>query len=196
MKKTLIYLATVALLAGCRSRSETLKREQQQYDVVQEGQTSGVTSTINAPGEAPPSPAGMTGTNADTTSNFTTLPQTTMTTASMPQGTIAATLPVTSTDTPPPKPAPRPRPAPTPESTNIVPPTGDEHDSAEHRHGAASPALNGHAAAAGNDDDVVNVEDRRLACRDRQDCLSSIRMRGHVAGDVSGPHPEAAELLG
>lgn len=60
MKKTVIYLATAALLAGCRSRSETLKREQQQYDVVQEGQTSGVTATINAPGEAPPSPAGMT----------------------------------------------------------------------------------------------------------------------------------------
>jgi uncharacterized lipoprotein len=99
MKKTLIYLATAALLAGCRSRSETLKRERQQYDVVQEGQTSGVTATINAPEEAPPSPAGLTGTNADTTSTNLDPPPVTST---IPPNTDTAPPPPPSTDTQPP----------------------------------------------------------------------------------------------
>src|SRR5713101_8899682 len=91
MKKTLIYLAAAATLAACHGGSGSLKRkDQQQYDVVREGQASGVTSTLNAPGEANPPP--MTATNADTTSNFT-IPQvsTTSTSQSAP-GTIAGTL--------------------------------------------------------------------------------------------------------
>ncbi|HEX9164125.1 MAG TPA: hypothetical protein VF980_20645 [Thermoanaerobaculia bacterium] len=99
MKTTLIYLATAALLSGCRGggSSGSLKRDQQQYDVVQEGQaTSSVTSTINAPGEAVPPPAPMTNTNADTTTNFT-LPQVAGASGTAGQpGTLAGTLPVTA----------------------------------------------------------------------------------------------------
>ncbi|HSP32845.1 MAG TPA: hypothetical protein VLU46_00855 [Thermoanaerobaculia bacterium] len=95
MKKTFVYLAIAAALAACHGgSSDTLQRkDQQQYDVVQEGQTTGVTSTINAPGEVAPPPAPMTGTNADTTSNFT-LPQV-ATPGTQPgqPGTLAGQLP-------------------------------------------------------------------------------------------------------
>jgi hypothetical protein len=68
MTHKIASLAAVALLVfGC-SRSNKMQRGQQQYDVVQEGSASGVTSTINGPGETP---APATDTNADTTTNFT-----------------------------------------------------------------------------------------------------------------------------
>src|ERR1041385_7747062 len=61
-------LAALALLIfGC-SRSGKMQRDQKQYDVVQEGSASGVTSTINAPGETKPP---VTDTNVDTTTAFT-----------------------------------------------------------------------------------------------------------------------------
>jgi len=144
MKKTLIYLASATVLcAACHRGSGSLPRkDQQQYDVVQEGQASGVTSTINAPGEITP-PVSMTGTNADTTSNFT-LPEVSSTaTTTQPPGTIAGTLPSATggtvmpgypRDTPPrPK---RVSPAPPtdttstsvegpPPATSTVPPTTD-----------------------------------------------------------------------
>ena len=68
MTYKLAPLAAVALLVfGC-GRSGKMQRDQKQYQVVQEGSASGVTSTINGPGEtAPP----LTNTNADTTTNFT-----------------------------------------------------------------------------------------------------------------------------
>src|SRR5512143_997974 len=129
MKKTITYLAIAVALAACRGGSSKLERkEQQQYDVVQEGQTSGVTSTINAPGEVPP-PAPMTGTNADTTSNFT-LPQvSTSGTQGTPPGTIAGTLSEsgpgsmsgypTTTQTQP-QTSPRPRPSTTTATTTTM----------------------------------------------------------------------------
>lgn len=93
MKKALISLAIAAAFAACHNSGKLQRKDQQQYDVVQEGQASGVTSTINAPGEVVPPPAPMTGTNADTTSNFT-LPQVSTTGAPGTQpGTIAGTLP-------------------------------------------------------------------------------------------------------
>jgi hypothetical protein len=143
MKKGLICLAAAALLAGCHSRAGTLQRKDQgQYDVVQEGQASGVTSTINAPGETTPPP--MTATNADTTSNFT-IPQVSATsTAPAQPGTIAGTLPQNAggttmpgypRDTPPrPKPRPTPRTdttstsvegTPPPPASSTLPPTVD-----------------------------------------------------------------------
>jgi hypothetical protein len=61
---TLVVL--IALIAGC-SRSGKMQRGQQQYQVVQEGSASGVTSTINGPGETTPP---VSDTNADTTTNF------------------------------------------------------------------------------------------------------------------------------
>jgi hypothetical protein len=145
MKKTLIYLAGAAVLsAACHRASGNLQRkEQQQYDVVQEGQASGVTSTINAPGETTPPPVSMTGTNADTTSNFT-LPEVSSTaTTTQPPGTIAGTLPSTTggtvmpgypRDTPPrPRRAPPTPPTDTtstsvegpPPATSTVPPSTD-----------------------------------------------------------------------
>ena len=122
MKRTPIYLATVALLiAGCRRGNEkSLQREQQNYDVVQEGQSSSaVTSTITAPGEPlPPSTTAMTSTNLDTTTAFT-LPQVATAPTSTQPGTIAGTLTIPSNSGPmigypanPPKPRPRPAPKP------------------------------------------------------------------------------------
>ena len=155
MKKASTYLAMAALLAaGChRSGSgDSLQRQQQQYDTVTEGQSStAVTSTITAPGEVAPPAAGMTGTNADTTTNFT-LPQVSSTSTTQAQpGTLAGTLPVQTNSAPtsgypsnPQQVRPKPRPpvvtktepaktdtsttsvdAPPPSSTTTTPPTTD-----------------------------------------------------------------------
>jgi hypothetical protein len=99
-----VLLVVVSLAGACRS-DKNLKRGQQNYDVVQEGSATGATSTISGPGETPPpaTTAPLTGTNADTTTNFT-LPATRTDTAggSMQQpNTIAGTMPA---------PVPRPRP--------------------------------------------------------------------------------------
>jgi hypothetical protein len=68
MTQKIATLAAIALLVfGC-SRSGKVQRNQQQYQTVQEGSASGVTSTINAPGETTPP---MTNTNVDTTTNLT-----------------------------------------------------------------------------------------------------------------------------
>ncbi|MDP9361240.1 MAG: hypothetical protein M3P29_07305 [Acidobacteriota bacterium] len=66
-RKIATLAVVVVLVAGC-SRSGKMQRGQEQYQVVQEGSASGVTSTINGPGETPV-PA--TDTNVDTTTNFT-----------------------------------------------------------------------------------------------------------------------------
>jgi hypothetical protein len=100
---TIATIATVALVVlGC-GRSGKMHRGQQQYDVVQEGSASGVTSTINGPGETT---APATDTSADTTTNFT-LP-----TNPNPLGNDTAGLPalapITSTSTVAPHPL-RPR---------------------------------------------------------------------------------------
>lgn len=121
MKNTLTYLAIAAVVAACHGNSGTLQRkDQQQYEVVQEGQTSGVTSTINAPGETPP-PEPMTGTNDDTTSTFS-LPQVSTTgTQNGQPGTIAGTLPQQAP--PPPRPVRPPQTATTGTVTTITTPT-------------------------------------------------------------------------
>lgn len=118
MKKALIYGLLVALLGGCRRGSDdSLQRKQQQYDAVQEGQTSsGVTTTINAPGEVAAPIGGMTNTNADTTTNFT-LPQVSSTAPPRQGRTLAGTMTIQGTAGPltgDPSAAPvrrRPRPA-------------------------------------------------------------------------------------
>jgi hypothetical protein len=68
MTRKIAPLAALLVLALACGRSGKVQRGQQQYEVVQEGSASGVTSTINAPGETP---APMTNTNADTTTNLT-----------------------------------------------------------------------------------------------------------------------------
>lgn len=112
MKRALIVLIAVGLV-GCGGGSSRLNRDQQQYDVVEEGSASGVTSTINAPGETTPP---ITGTNADTTTAFT-LPMGGVPTSTGQPGTIAGTLPTDTTGGmvyPPgmPRPVAQPRPRP------------------------------------------------------------------------------------
>jgi len=68
-RKIAPLLALALVVVGC-GRSGKMHRDQKQYEVVEEGSASGVTSTINAPGETKP-PVTATDTNADTTTNFT-----------------------------------------------------------------------------------------------------------------------------
>lgn len=67
IRKIVVVVSFVVLAVGC-SKSSKMQRGQQQYQTVQEGSASGVTSTINGPGETP---APVTDTNIDTTTNFT-----------------------------------------------------------------------------------------------------------------------------
>lgn len=90
MKNKLKFLALSTLIVAACARDGVRKAAQEpQYDVVQEGAASGVTSTIHGPGETLPP---MTSTNADTTSSFTLDPTLA---AGGPNGpaTIAGTLP-------------------------------------------------------------------------------------------------------
>jgi len=74
------WVCAVAVLAvgtaGCGAPEDGLARQTEQYQVIDEGVVSGVTSTIHAPGDTVPvqvpSPD-MTGTNLDTTTAFTIL---------------------------------------------------------------------------------------------------------------------------
>lgn len=112
--KPAIFLICAALAAGCH-RSKTARSADQNYQVVEEGQASGVTSTINAPGETPPP---LTDTAFDTTTNFT-LPDNPAPLGALPPNTVAGSLP---TYTPYP-PISRPRPVtPPPMSSGTVQP--------------------------------------------------------------------------
>lgn len=109
MTRTAILLICAVLAAGCH-RSKTARSADQNYQVVEEGQASGVTSTINAPGEAPPA---LTDTAFDTTTNFT-LPDNPAPLGTLPPNTLAGTLPTYT---------PRPRPVtPPPMSSGTVQP--------------------------------------------------------------------------
>jgi len=114
-----LVLIAVVLAAACHRGSGTMQREQKSYEVVSEGQAAGVSSTINAPGETPPP---LTNTNADTTSNFTLMPNVD-TTGTMPPGTIAGTLPATGPVSAMPQ---MPRPAAPPPRTLPPPPRASE----------------------------------------------------------------------
>jgi hypothetical protein len=120
-KKSALVLLAI-FVAACGGRSK-MQRDQQQYDVVQEGSASGVTSTINAPGDTTPAPpltsSTVTGTNIDTTTAFTLPGTVTGTTTDYQPGTIAGTLPTGTSGFPPGYVPPRPRPRPTPQA---VPP--------------------------------------------------------------------------
>jgi outer membrane biosynthesis protein TonB len=112
MSKTRVVFVAV-LLAACGGDEAELRRDQQDYEVVQEGAGGPVTSTVGAPGEVMPP---LTGTNADTTSAFTlpTATGTTTTFDSTPGGSLADTLPRDPVPTTPRRTSPTPRPAPTP----------------------------------------------------------------------------------
>ncbi|MEK6373769.1 MAG: hypothetical protein AABO58_13865 [Acidobacteriota bacterium] len=112
-RQTAILLICAALAAGCH-RTQTARRGSENYQVVEEGQASGVTSTINAPGETPPP---LTDTAFDTTTNFT-LPDNPAPLGTLPPNTVAGTLPTyTSYPTAPPRPKPV---APPPMSSGTV----------------------------------------------------------------------------
>lgn len=101
MKTTLTLMTLAMLLGGCGGRDGQRASQQEQYPVVQEGSASGVTSTINGPGETLPP---ITGTNADTTTNFALNPTAATTSVASAQpinastgGSLAGTMPMTST---------------------------------------------------------------------------------------------------
>ncbi|MGZ8868799.1 MAG: hypothetical protein ACXW2P_10680, partial [Thermoanaerobaculia bacterium] len=116
MKKSapIVFAVAAVLATACGGDRTELRRDQQEYDVVQEGAGGAVTSTLHAPGETALPP--LTGTNADTTSAFT-LPITSDPTQSGPPGTIAGTFTTgTGTGSMPQTPSiPSTRPATTPE---------------------------------------------------------------------------------
>ena len=96
MTRRIVTFLLFAALASACGRSQSAQRKDQNYQVVQEGQASGVTSTINGPGETTPP---MTNTGVDTTTNLTLLDN------PAPLGTqgtsnIAGTLPTTTTPAP------------------------------------------------------------------------------------------------
>ena len=92
-QKTAIFLICAALASGCGGRRpQSAHPGDPNYQVVQEGQASGVTSTLNAPGETPPP---MTDTNLDTTTNFT-LPDNPAPLGTQPPNTVAGSLPPTA----------------------------------------------------------------------------------------------------
>jgi hypothetical protein len=113
-KSVLVLLIFAAASCG----QNKMRRDQQKYDVVQEGSADTVTSTINAPGEINPplTSSTITGTNVDTTTAFT-LPGTVTGTTTEQPGTIAGSLP-SNTNGFPSGYTPRPRPRPV-----VQPPT-------------------------------------------------------------------------
>lgn len=118
--RMVVLIAAVITLAGC---GDKFRREKQiDTDVVSESSTSGVTSTILAPGEAPPPLAGtapLTGTNADTTTAFTILDSGVPPSSTVDPGSLAGTLPLPGSNDPVSRPpgAPTPSPRPPIEST-------------------------------------------------------------------------------
>jgi hypothetical protein len=107
MKNKLIYpLIFVVFGVACGGDDGVRRGSQQGYEVVQEGSASGVTSTIQGPGETLPP---LTGTNADTTTAFSIDPNA-VAGAPAPQqtpGTLAGAMPsypppMTSSTTRPP----------------------------------------------------------------------------------------------
>lgn len=119
MNKTLQRLALTGLVIAalaCGGGDDPNRKAPDYYETVQEGQATGVTSTIHGPGETIPP---MTGTNADTTSAFTINPA--LATAS-PPGTLAGSLPTqpyggtgSPSYVPRPSTPPAPQPQPVPE---------------------------------------------------------------------------------
>jgi hypothetical protein len=108
MHKVATLAALGFLVFGC-SRSGTVQRKQQDYQAVQEGSASGVTSTINAPGETT---APMTNTNVDTTTNLTLPTNPAPLGTDTAGGSMASGMPASNpAATPGMTPAPRPRPS-------------------------------------------------------------------------------------
>jgi hypothetical protein len=90
-KKVMCTLMFVVLgAAGCGGDDEARRAQKGAYEVVQEGAASGVTSTIQGPGETLPP---VTATNVDTTTAFTIDPNAAASAPPPMGGTLAGTLP-------------------------------------------------------------------------------------------------------
>jgi hypothetical protein len=95
-RKLSAALIVILLLSACGESAS--RRDQKQYETVEEGSASGVTSTIQGPGETLPP---ITDTNVDTTNAFTLDPNA-VATASLPTtATIPEPLQTTTTEPPP-----------------------------------------------------------------------------------------------
>lgn len=106
MTRKIAPLAAIAFLVfGC-SRSGKMQRNQQDYQTVQEGSASGVTSTINAPGETT---TPLTNTNVDTTTNFTLPTNPAPLGNDTAGGSMASSMPAYPVGSPGLAPTPRPR---------------------------------------------------------------------------------------
>ena len=87
--KKSVWILFIFLAFSC-GRQQKMQRDQQNYDVVQEGSTTATPSALEDQ-TPPPTTTAITGTNVDTTTAFT-LPETATTTSTAPPGTIAGTL--------------------------------------------------------------------------------------------------------
>ncbi|HUP46417.1 MAG TPA: hypothetical protein VM779_13005 [Thermoanaerobaculia bacterium] len=119
---TLSVVLTASVFALACGGDDMLRRDQEQYEVVQEGAGGAVTSTLHTPGEVMPP---LTGTNADTTTAFTlAVPAMDTTTAPLRSGSLADTLRQEPTDPPvtrrTPAPTPQPQPPPPTETTSTT----------------------------------------------------------------------------
>jgi hypothetical protein len=105
-------VVVAAVLSGCGGKGG-VQQKQHEYEVVQEGAATGVTSTIQGPGETLPP---ITGTNADTTTAFTINPNT-----ATPGAIAGTTAPPPMTAYPPPTPMPPPMTSATPQPPRPAP---------------------------------------------------------------------------
>lgn len=86
MRTKLILLLVPVVAIACGGNSDQVRRDQQQYEKVEEGAASGTAASLGAV-------APMTGTNADTTTAFTIDPALAATAPGAPPGTVAGSLP-------------------------------------------------------------------------------------------------------
>ena len=111
MKNKVIFpLIVVEFGVACGGDDDEARRKNAAgYEVVQEGSASGVTSSIQGPGETLPP---LTGTNADTTTAFSIDPNAAAAAPApaQPAGTLAGTLPPPAYSTSQPQQVPSPRP--------------------------------------------------------------------------------------
>src|ERR1043166_96940 len=115
----LLWIAVVVAALACHGNDKAVRKDQQ-YDVVQEGQASGVTSTINGPGETPTvTTPPITATGADTTTAFNSTPGV-MSTVGAPAGSLAGTLPPPMPNAPAPRATPQPVQQPMISSSTVI----------------------------------------------------------------------------
>jgi hypothetical protein len=126
MRDKLSAAVIVFMLAAACGRG-SMTRDQKNYETVEEGSASGVTSTIQGPGETLPP---ITNTNSDATTAFAFDPNAypnqtptavpTTSTAYVPPTTYPTTTHPTTTYAPPPPPVRRPPPPPPPPATTTT----------------------------------------------------------------------------